>query len=168
MWVRDENVSVPFETQYSFSNAHPRHNLADAGLVAARALPRLLSTCHMRTYANQKARSHMSLRAHTRNEARSPEKSFVRLVPQPMRCVSRLRGHIAGSGACATLKSVLFSTSGRCDNKLCCLTPGLLALLRTLFPCFLAFQATICFNFIFLFCLCKPGVIHVCTGDLGI
>ncbi len=35
----------------------------------------LIRACHMQTYANKKACSHMNLRAHTRNEARSPEQS---------------------------------------------------------------------------------------------
>ncbi len=34
----------------------------------------LVGVCHMQTYENKKACSHMNLRAHTRNEARSPEK----------------------------------------------------------------------------------------------
>ncbi len=34
----------------------------------------LIGACHMQTYANKKASSHMNWRAHTRNEARSPEK----------------------------------------------------------------------------------------------
>jgi hypothetical protein len=34
----------------------------------------LIGACHMQTYENKKACSHMNLRAHTRNEARSPEK----------------------------------------------------------------------------------------------
>ena len=34
----------------------------------------LIGACHMQTYRNKKACSHMNLRAHTRNEARSPEK----------------------------------------------------------------------------------------------
>ena len=34
----------------------------------------LIGACHMQTYANKKSCIHMNLRAHTRNEARSPEK----------------------------------------------------------------------------------------------
>jgi hypothetical protein len=34
----------------------------------------LIRVFHMKTYVNKKAWSHMNLRAHTRNETRSPEK----------------------------------------------------------------------------------------------
>ena len=37
----------------------------------------LIGVCDMQTYVNKKAYIRMNLRAHTRNEARSPEKSAL-------------------------------------------------------------------------------------------
>jgi hypothetical protein len=38
----------------------------------------LIGACHMQTYENKKAYSHMNWRSYTRNEVRSPEKhSFL-------------------------------------------------------------------------------------------
>ncbi len=44
----------------------------------------LIGACHMQTCENKKACSHMNLRAHTRNEAKSPEKhAFMDSSPDP-------------------------------------------------------------------------------------
>jgi hypothetical protein len=80
----------------------------------------------------------MTLRVSAINEARSPEKCAFTLVPQPLRRVSRLRWRMVGLGVCATFKSLLLYTIRRCDHKVFCSTPGLLALLCVLFSYFLA------------------------------
>jgi hypothetical protein len=45
------------------------------------------------------------------------EKRVFRLVPEPLRRVSRLSGHIAGLGMCATYKSLLLYTIRRCSGS---------------------------------------------------
>jgi hypothetical protein len=74
---------------------------------------------------------------HKRSEI-AGEKRLFRLVPEPLRRVSRLSWRMVGLGVCATFKSLLLYTIRRCDHKVFCSTPGLLALLRVLFSYFLA------------------------------
>ncbi len=63
----------------------------------------LVGACHMQTYSNKRAFSHMNLRAHTRNEARSPEESAF-LDSSYDQCGERLTDtkDIAGLGVHAT------------------------------------------------------------------
>jgi hypothetical protein len=95
----------------------------------------LIGVFHMQTCENKKACSHMNLRAHTRNEARSPEQSaFFGLVHD--QCGERFTDakDIAGLGVLATGNSVLLSPNRGCQNTFCRLTPGLLAVIHVLLP----------------------------------
>jgi hypothetical protein len=62
----------------------------------------LICSGHVQTYENEKGCSNMKLRAHTRNEARSPEKSAFSDASHKQ-CDERLRlpKHKAGLGASA-------------------------------------------------------------------
>jgi hypothetical protein len=104
VFITYENVSGSFETPFCFRNVRTLHELACVRKVVTRSLPKFLlvhSTCrHVRT---KKACSHMNLRAHKRNKARSPEHSAF-LDSSHDQCGERLTDakDIAGWGVHAT------------------------------------------------------------------
>jgi hypothetical protein len=83
----------------------------------------------------------MNWRAHTRNEARSPEKhAFLDSLHD--QCGDRFTDtkDIMGLGVHATWKSVLLSPNRGCENTFCCLTPGLLPVHHVLLPLLSSFK----------------------------